>query len=478
MNIQTEPQENHTLRLTVEVPAERLEATKVSAARKLASRLKIPGFRQGKAPYNVIVKYLGEEAILDEAIELLGNEVYGQAIQERDINTYGPGSIEDIKLAPLTFTYSVSLQPEVELGDYRQVRVPYEPPSVSDEDIEKVLKILQRQYAQVEAREGAAEEGDRLTVDIHANFADGDELEEGAVRATGKIYRGDSFSRRHDVKIDLNSADKPIMPGFVAAMLGASAGETREFDLTIPSDHGDYIDEVRGRVVHFEVTVKAVEKVVLPTLDDEFAARLSQDEGISLTMEELRERVRFNMEAENAEQYDKSYGERVLDQIIAQAQVKYPPRMLELRIDEMLRDLEERFKRDYRLGLDDYCSIVGTTREAMREQMRADAEVWVTRSLVMSELAEREQIKLYMHEVDAVLDASIARMNVGPKERRRLKSDEQRANVANYLLMNRVMSRLVALGKGESLPSLNKFDASTPEPAAAEGEVQQAPSDE
>jgi len=478
VNIQTEPQENHTLRLKVEVPVERLEATKVSAARKLANRFKIPGFRQGKAPYSVIVKYLGEAAILEEAVELLGNEVYGQVVQEQEIKTYGPGSIEDVQLEPLTFTYSVSLQPEVDLGDYRAVRVPYEPPAVSDDDMEKVFKTLQQQHAQVEAREGGAEEGDRLTVNIHANFADGDELEEGAEREASMIYRGDSFLHRHNAKVDLNSEDEPILKGFVAAMLGVRAGETREFDLTIPSDDEDYIDEARGRTVHFEVTVTAVEKVILPTLDDEFAAKLTQEEGTPLTMEELRERVRANMEAQNAEEYDKNYGERVLEQIIGQAQVKYPPRMVDARIDEMLQELEERFKRDYRVSLSEYYAITGTTEETIREQMRADAEVWVKRSLVMSELVEREQIKLYMHEVESVLDASIARMNVGAKDRRRLKSDVQRANVANYLLMNRVMFRLTALGKGENLPELDNPNAPTPDSAAAEGEAQQAPSDE
>ncbi|MCS6835033.1 MAG: trigger factor [Anaerolineae bacterium] len=476
MNIQTEPQENHTLRLVVEVPAERLEVAKANAAKKLANRLKIPGFRQGKAPYNVITKYLGEATILEEAVELLSNEIYGQVIQELDIKTYGPGSVENISYDPLTFVYSVSLQPEVELGDYRAVRVPYEPPTVSDEDVENVFKTLQRQHAQVEAREGAAEEGDRLTADIHAVFVDGDELAEGAERNAEKVYRGDPFFHQHNAKIDLNLENKPILPGFAAAMLGVQVGETREFDLNIPNDEG-FAEKIRGRTVHFEVTAKAVEKVVLPTLDDEFAAKLTQDEGSPLTMEQLRERVRLNMEAQSAEDYDKSYGERVFEQIMAQARVKYPPRMVEARIDEMLRDTEERFKRDYRLDLNEYYKITGTNQDSMREQMRADAEAWVVRSLVMSELVEREQIKLYMHEVDAVLDASVARMNVSVKDRRRFKG-EQRANVANYLLMNRVMFHLVALGRGASLPVLNTSEAPTPDPVVAEGEVRQTPSDE
>jgi len=451
VNVQTEPQDNHTLRLIVEVPLERLEATKGKAAKKLAGKIKVPGFRQGKAPYNVIAKYLGEAAILEEAVELLGNEIYGEVIDAQDIEAYGPGSIEDVKLDPLTFTYLVSLQPQVEFGEYRQVRVPYEPPKVSDEDVDGVFETLRKQRATSEARENGAELGDRLKLNIHAVFVDGDELEDGAEREGQVAYRGDEFLHQHDAEVELNLEEEPILAGFTAAMVGVGAGERREFDLVIAADDEDYPD-LRGRTVHFDVEVLKVEQVLLPDLDDAFAALLTADESEPLTLEQLRVRVRDNMESQQTEQYDEKYPDLVLDRIMELTQVKYPPRMVEARIDEMMQEAEGHFKESYGVTLSAYFQLTGTTAEKMREQMRSDAETWVKRSLVLSELVEREQIRLYVSEVDAVMEASIAQMNVSAKEKRRLKSNEQRSNVANYLIMQRMMRRLVAIGKGEAPP--------------------------
>lgn len=474
MNIQTERLENHTARLTVEVPAERLEAAKKRAAQKLSSRYKIPGFRQGKAPYNVVLKYLGEANVIEEAVEMLGNEIYAEAIQQGDLNPYGPGSIDDVKLDPLTYTYTVSLQAEVELGDYRSVRVDYAPKVIGDSDVDEALEQVRRQRAVVTPSTEAAKLGDRVTVDIHSEFADGDDApaedeaeeadaessaegaeasaEDKPKREAGKIYKGDPFMHEHGTKIDLEAGKTTVLLGFAEALVGAELNQTLEFDLSIPAEDEDYIEGARGRQVHFSVTVNAIESVQLPEMDDALAAQLTANENPPLTLEQLRERVRENLKVEAENQYTEQYTEAVLTKIIEGAQMQYPPKMVENRIDEQLAELETRFKNDYKISLEQYREITGITEDAMREQMRPDAEKWVRRSLVLGELLTKENVHLHNEEIDAVINSSIARMDKSDsKSIKRMRSNEQRNNVANYILYNRVMFRLMQIGKGETL---------------------------
>ena len=136
MNVQTEKLDNHVARLTVEVESQQLEKAKKQAARKLAKRVNIPGFRRGKAPYRVLVSYVGEAPIVEEAVETLGNDVFRKALDESEIEPYTIGELEDFKLDPQpTFVFTVPMQPTVEMNDYLSVRADYEMPDVTDEDV-------------------------------------------------------------------------------------------------------------------------------------------------------------------------------------------------------------------------------------------------------------------------------------------------------------------------------------------------------
>ena len=180
MNIQTERIDNHQARITVEVEPERWQKAKKQAARGLSRRYKIPGFRKGKAPYSVIKRYVGEAPIIEEAMETMGNEVYREALESSDVDPYTAGNLEDFQLEPQpTYVFTVPLVPEVEPGDYRSVRVEYNEPEITDEDVDNTMRRLQQQEALVEEKDGPIAEGDRVTLDIHSEFADGDERDDG-----------------------------------------------------------------------------------------------------------------------------------------------------------------------------------------------------------------------------------------------------------------------------------------------------------
>ena len=167
LNVKTQDLENRQVEMTVEVPEDRFRAAMQAAARRLAKDVKIPGFRPGKAPYEVILNKVGHEAIFEEALDGLGQEMYREAIKESDLNPYAPGTLEEIvSQDPLVLRFTVPLEPNVELGDYQKVRVPFETPEVSDEEFEKVLEEIRQSRALIEPADRPAQMSDVVIIDV------------------------------------------------------------------------------------------------------------------------------------------------------------------------------------------------------------------------------------------------------------------------------------------------------------------------
>ena len=182
MKIEKEQLEDHQIKLNVEIDAEPFENAKRQAARKIAKKVKVPGFRPGKAPYNVILRQVGEGAIVEEAMDILIDDIYPKVLEEAEINPYGPGSLEKVEsLDPPTFHFVVPLAPEVELGDYKALELAYEIPEVTEEEIEEQIATLRQQQAITEKSEEPAKEGDRVFFQISAKRAEISEGQEAEI---------------------------------------------------------------------------------------------------------------------------------------------------------------------------------------------------------------------------------------------------------------------------------------------------------
>ena len=181
MKIETEKLEDHQVKLTVEVDSEQLESSKRKAAKKIAKRIKVPGFRPGKAPYQVIRRQVGDEALLEESLEILVQDIYPDILKEADIEPYGPGNFENlVSLEPLTLEFVVPLMAEVELSDYHTIRFPYDLPEISDEDVETVENDFRQRQAVEETAERSVEVGDHVYYKVSAKrFEEEEEVEEG-----------------------------------------------------------------------------------------------------------------------------------------------------------------------------------------------------------------------------------------------------------------------------------------------------------
>ncbi len=470
MNIQTEKLENHTARLTVEVEAEHLEQAMRAAAARLARRVNIPGFRKGKAPYKVLVSYLGTEPILEEAVEKLGGDVYKDALSQAALEPYGPGSLDAFELEPQpTFTFIVPLSPTTDLGDYRSIRLPYETPTVDDAAVAEALERLRRERAVIETSQQPAAADNQVTIKVRAELlpaadeaaGDGEDAEDAEAPAPANRVLID----RDDVPVQLTEAGE-MMPGFTAALVGAAVGEQRQFELVYPDDEEKY-PEMHGRHVRFDVTVNKIETVTLPELNDTFAARVTEAEDTPLTLLELRVKEREALQKAADDEARSEYAGAVLEQITQQASVAYPEDLVNDQIDHMLQHVDNDL-RQRGLTLQDYMRISGKALDDVRAEQRAAAEASIRRSLVLHELEHAEQIEVTEQQVDEEIERIVAQFGEQAAAFRGMyKRREMRDSLRHDLTSRLIMERLVAIARGEA-PDLNAASAESAAPSVAD----------
>lgn len=485
MNIQTELLENSIARMTVQITPQLLEDAQKRAAVELSKKIRIPGFRPGKAPYNLVAKTLGGAAILEEAVDMLINEVYPKALMQTDLEPYDAGTVEGFDVETLTFKFLLPVQPTVDLGDYLNLNVEEdEREPITDEKLDDMLQQLRQERAKSEPVEGEIAEGMTVTVTIHSEFADGEErpeaqdaraddpqeLQEEQEEATPSFYKGDSFIHQHGYKVTLNGKDDSILLGFAEKLAGYKVGDTVTFEMVLPE--GDRFKGVAGRTVKFDVEIEEVNQETLPELNDDFAAELTKNEARPLTLEELRARILRNMSERAEMDAMNAYAERVLTAIAEQGKLSYPEKMLDERAQEAYRNYAQRMRANG-ISMDIYFQITGMTRENLLEQMRDDARRPLEHSLIVSEMVERHDLRLEMSEVDAEIEVMLSDV-VDDDERERIRqeltSSRGRQDVANQVFNRKVLTFLRRLGKGEvTAPEPKQEDATTSDVSSDEG---------
>ena len=472
MNLQTERIENHRAQFTIEIESNQLEDAKRKAARKISRQVRIKGFRKGKAPYGLVVKHVGEGAVLEEALDDLGDALYKQALDESEVTPYGPGAFEDFQLDPApTFVFSVPLQPEVDLKEYLAVRLDFEEPIVTESEVDAALK--QMRLGQIEVLDeqiDVAGAGHRVTIAVDSEFVDGeppdaepealaedaltaendDEDPSAAAEEEPAPYvpkKGDTFVNDDNTQIILDPNEDPFVHGFVGNLIGAERGSDVEFELTIPDDDAE--ETIIGRRVSFIVTIKDIEAISIPELDDEFARRTSRERGDEeLDLAALRQSVRDDQERAALEDARSMYSADVLDRIVEGAEIEYPDLMLNEQIDEMINEFEGNLKQR-RLNLDEYLRLTNSTKDDLREQYRESASHSLRQNLVLRELVSAQEIEISDDALETRLDNIIAGYGTSPEIRKLFDSPQMRGNIRNELVMNHLNAHLVAIGMGE-----------------------------
>jgi trigger factor len=428
LKITSEPAGKRQLSLTIVVEDERVDRARQRVARQISREISVPGFRKGRAPYEVIVQRLGQRVVREELISFLAEDVFREALEQADIAPYAPGTLEETQFDPLTLTFTVPLAPEVELGDYRSYRRPFHEGEVSQETLTQALEALQEQNAILAPLDRPAAEGDLLVADL-----------------VGRTSDGDIFLNEEEARILLDPEAGEPVPGLIHPLIGIEQGEQRTFTLLLPADF--QVEELQAREAQFTADGKGVYERIIPELDDDLARTVGNYD----TFEELKSDVRRRLAERKRFSADSEYADQVLQDVIDQAVVSWPPIMLEEALGDAVEAFERQIERREHMLLEDYLRIQSKTMEDLREELRPEAEESIKRSLVLGEVLQLEDLSVSDEDLDRrIAESSEQYRERADEVRAALSAPEGRRDLRNRMLANKAVQRLVAIAKGEA----------------------------
>ncbi len=387
--------DDHQVKLSTELEAELVEQFKRRAARKIAQSTRIPGFRPGKAPYNMVISYVGEDRIFQEAIDLLVEDVYPKILDAEEIKPWGPGSFDNIASEdPLVLEFTVPLDPEVELKGVDELNKEYELKPVSDSEVEEFVMSMRRNYANIVPLETPAAEGNVVYMTVEAS-------DKNAEPGKDPVIVKSSPQQTLIPTVGESREKEWPFEGFAREFIGKQAGDTFTLEHQYPVDHNG--EEFAGKSVVFNINLQSVKALELPELDDEFL----KNTGGFTTSDELYAGVREHLESKNKEEYDDAYYLDLVDRLRQSSVIKYPPQMLKEEEKEVLHRIEHDLEHR-NLNLDLYLKLRKLDRDQFnKEEVEPTAKNRIERSLVMDAITKKYDIKISNEELEREVSAVV-----------------------------------------------------------------------
>ncbi len=373
------PLEENRVRLDVAIPKDEVDKKMDRTVRRLGREIRVPGFRPGKVPANVVYQRLGREAVIDQMLRDSLAEWYSQVVSETGIRPIDEPDVELPEAPPgdagFTFTATVQLRPKATLGAYTGQDVAKGEAEVDPEALQAEVDRLREMIARLEAVERPAGTGDFVTLDFDGTV-DGEPLASASAR---------------DYLVEIGGAR--LVGGFSDRLAGMSVGETKTFPVDYPEADGR--SELSGKTVRYTVTVKGVQAKILPEADDALAPQVSEFD----TMDELRADLERHLLEEAQAEVDELFRRAVIDAAVATATVAVPELMVRTRVDAILHETAHRLPQGVSLG--DYLRATNRTLDQARAELAPDAEMAIKRELVVEAVAETESITATDEEVEA-----------------------------------------------------------------------------
>ncbi len=387
MKVTAEKIDAHKTALSIEVPQAEVAKAVDRAYHKLADKVNIPGFRKGKVPRKVLEMRIGKAALLDEAFELLATPAYVKALDEQGIEPVSRPEIEVVTFEedkPLVFKATVIAKPEIELGEYKGLKVEKPAVTVGAEEVTKQLENLRNRHAKmVVAEDAALAKGDFAIIDFEG-FVDGAPFKGGE----GKGY-----------PLEIGSGS--FIPGFEDQLIGAKAGEEREVKVDFPADY--FASELAGKKAEFKVKVNDVKRKEMPAIDDEFVKEVSDfDSG-----EELKADIENKLKQTAEDKADREFRTNAIKAAVDNCTVDIPPVMVESEIDNMLREMDISLQ-NRGMSLAKYLEATKTEVAALRANYREAAVESVKTDLMLEAIAKAEKIEATTEDIDQEIAAMAA----------------------------------------------------------------------
>lgn len=378
-----EKTEKNVVSFEFSITGDEFKAAIEKAYRKNVGKINVQGFRRGKAPRHIIERYYGEEIFYEDAINIALPDAYDKAIEEQNIEAVAQPEIDvkDIsKENGVVFTATVIVKPDFEISEYKGVKAQKIIHRTTEKEINgEIEKIRERNSRMVTVEDRAAKLEDTVNIDFEG-FADGVAFEGG---------KGENF--------DLTLGSGQFIPGFEEQLVGKNTGEEVDVNVTFPTEY--HAENLKGKDATFKVKVNAIKEKQLPELDDEFAKDVSEFD----TFDEFKADLTKKLKENNKDRAKRELEEKILETICDNTEIDIPEVMFETAVDNQIRDFAMQL-RYQGIDLNQYAQYTGMTVDAMKAQIRPEAEKKVKRSLILEKIAKTEAIEVTDAEINAEIE--------------------------------------------------------------------------
>ena len=407
MNCKVEKTENtNEVKLEITIDSSKFDEAMKKVYFKSAKYFNIPGFRKGKAPMNIVEKYYGPEIFYEDAFNEIATEEYENMLKEHNIEAVSRPQVDIVQMGKgqdLIFTAIVQTKPEAELGKYKGIEIEKIEYNVSDDDINHELKHMQEKNSRLISIDNRPVESGDITVIDFVGSVDGVEFEGGK-------------AENYELEIGSNT----FIPGFEDQIIGMKIDEEKDIKVKFPEEY--FSKELAGKDAVFKVTLHEIKKKELPKLDDELAKDVSEFD----TLEELKASIKEKLEEQNKQREKYETQEAVIKAVSEKAKVEIPSGMIEIEVDNMLKDIETRLSYQG-LKLEQYLQMMGKTEEEIRKEYEPQAIEAIKSRLVLEAVIKKEKIEATEEEIKEKL-GEMAK-NYGKKE----EDFDDNENIKNYL---------------------------------------------
>lgn len=390
-----EKKENNTAVFQVESDAAEFEAAVNGAYLKNKASIYIPGFRKGKAPRAVVEGMYGKDVFYQDAMDELAPQAFEQGVKEAELRFVGAPSITDVNVTDertAAYTFTVTLYPEVTLGQYKGIEATREPVTVSDEDVNAEVESARKRNARKVSVEREAQMGDTANIDFDG-FLNGERFDGG--KAEG-----------YDLELGSNS----FVPGFEEQIVGMQIGEEKDLDITFPEE---YVEDLAGKAVVFKVKLNSLTVSELPELDDEFAKDVSEFD----TLDEYKADIRANLEKRRQDEAEEKVRSEIMHKAAENMTVEIPEVMVQEKVEEILRNYAANFGLNSRdMEYAQLLQMMGLDENTVNVSIRPGAQVQVKNDLLIEAVIKAENIEATDEEVEEYLNKVAESIQAQPEE--------------------------------------------------------------
>ena len=426
MSVQVENLEKNTAKLTIEVPAEKFEEAVQHSYNKNKGKFNIPGFRKGKAPFNMIKKMYGVGVFYEDAVDEVIDTSYPDAAKESGLEIVSRPSIsiEEIEEGKaFVYTAVVAVKPEVTLGEYKGVEVQKTKSEVTEEDIETEIKRAREKNSRlITVEDRGIEDGDQVTIDF-----------DGSV--DGKRFEG---GKAEDYPLTIGS--HTFIDNFEEQLIGKTTGEECEVNVTFPAEY--HVEELKNKPAVFKVKVKEIQRKELPEANDEFASEVSDFD----TLDEYKADIRKKLQEKKEQDAKVENENNVIEKVVENAQMELPQPMVDTQAREMVENYARRLQ-SQGLNINDYMKYTGMTPEKLMEQMRPEAEKRIKTRLVLEKVVEVENVEVSDEKLDEQINEIAASYKLEGAKLKEMMGEREKEQIREDLKVQAAIDLLVEQAK-------------------------------